>query len=752
MRRFPFVGSLKRHARLFVACVLASTLLPISFPSQVALAEGAIETRDNLTNNDDQSESPQISFGGNQLGASWGEREATSVGTARAALDGNFGERVTLNTGSKTKQQWPDVAVDASGTIHLAYASGNTIFYRRKPVGGTWSNAVTVGGDSFPNPVRIAVAPNGTIWVVWRDGAGTKVGFKFSDNGGAGWSGGNAGGVVASETGNMYAPDIAIGPDNVPHVVWYLLTGGADKGEIKYADWNGSQFRAGKLTNDGSELYDADPVITVDKNNVQHLVFRKQVSSDGTAWGITYARRDPGGKWSNFTQLAVSSGDAKYSPGIGIDDSGSIYVGYSEPFGKTTSRQVVLLAKPAGQTNWTKQTISNGRWDYRPVIAGSSASGLKAHVLYQEEQQPDKGEIIYARVRFTSNTPKATPVLDAGAEYTRNNAATLTFSNVSGGATGVRWRWGAPPTDQANDSNGWQAGLDPRQVPLPVPDGGCGALTLYTQVRANASLLQQGSSSDSITYDDNVSADAGVFNPNTSNLTSSYAAGANAGASGYTRETAYNFVLNGTDDCGGLKSYKINTGPETAINGDSAFVARLPFGAQASGPKAVTVVVTDKAGNQRTYPESVQLDLPGDSRPVVRSATVRISGGNTLQQTITITNANVTDTQYSAGFWGVFVATSRTPVDNSEINASGLAWTPIRVPDPTANSFTVAYDVTSGLNANGLNGAVGDYYVYLKFIDGAGNASEWTSAALQVTLSAGYATPKTFAPVIATAR
>jgi hypothetical protein len=379
---------------LFAALMIGVLFAIPAAQPQSSEALGRILLQSNISNTDDQSEIPQIAYGGGLLAASWGERFDSDIAFNATGVDSTWRRGLYLGTGSDTRYQNADVAVDASGNAHLVYAAGDKIYHRaRRPI-GSLTSARVVASSSFPNAVSVAIAPKGTIWVVWRDGTGSAIYYKFSRDGGLTWINGSDGGVVKREAKNMFAPDIAVDRDNVPHVVWYIREG-TFKGEIRVADWVGTRFATSSLTTDGSTLFDADPSIAVDGANVQHLVWRKQTGSN---WFIYYTRRPAHGVWENFTPLAITNGDAKYAPSVGVDLTGAVAVTYSKPM-SSSSRQIVLFSKLAGKSWEGPVALSKGRWDSRSSVAGAnSPTGITAHVVHQHERGTDDGEIIYSRV------------------------------------------------------------------------------------------------------------------------------------------------------------------------------------------------------------------------------------------------------------------------------------------------------------------------------------------------------------------
>jgi hypothetical protein len=406
MLRSPFAPRLTGlMARGFAAALLAGLVVftPAAQPQTIE-ALGRIVTQQNISNSSDQSELPQIDYNVGRLSAVWGERSAADIDMSTTGLGTTWPRALPFGTGSMTAYQNADVVIDSAGTTHFAYTSGNRVYHRARLASGKLTGQRSIASTTFPNALRMALGLDGRLWVIWRDGDGNAIYYKFSRDGGNSWSNGSDGGVVAAESGNMFAPDIAVDRASNPHVVWYLRSGGGAKGDIRFADWNGSRFGRASLTSDGAGLYDADPSITVDGLGVQHVVWRKQTGSN---WVIFYASRAPGGAWKGFTPLTTTKGDAKYAPAIGTDAVGDVYITFSNPQSGNT-RRIDLFSKQVGKGWEGPLPLSRGRWDSHSAVVGSTGSaGIMAHAVHQHEAGADDGEIIYSRVLIQSCTAAA---------------------------------------------------------------------------------------------------------------------------------------------------------------------------------------------------------------------------------------------------------------------------------------------------------------------------------------------------------
>jgi hypothetical protein len=140
---------------------------------------------------------------------------------------------------------------------------------------------------------------------------------------------------------------------------------------------------------------------------------------------------------------------------------------------------------------------------------------------------------------------------------------------------------------------------------------------------------------------------------------------------------------------------------------------------------------------------------------VVHAGDATADNAASIIQTLTFSNLNVTDNVYgpkeglssTREFWGLWIANTTNP--NATASDPSLQWFPVRVPDPDANPVAVKWSVFSGLNL-GLNpNKAGKYYVFVRFLDGAGNPSiPSTAIKVEVTLPAGYTFPTLYMPVI----
>ncbi len=377
----------------------------VAAADQVALAV-TLGPQENVSRTSEMSEAPQAAvFNNVSVRAIWGERytnEADNrIAVSEKTVGGPWSAIQTFREGTDVQYQWPDIAVTPDGTTHIIYAAGNRIFHRSRPNGGgAWSDRREIATSNFPNPVRAAAGPDGSVWAIWRDANGSAISFTRSTNGGLNWS--PASDIAQGNGVNLSMPDIAVGPDGAAHAVWFRR-GAANGNTIQTADWTGSGWTLGNIGNRGS--YAEDPSIVVDSNNVQHIVYRRQASDSL----IEYVSRAPGQGWTASTLAAQTSGNAGYAPSLAVDPSGGVHITYSSLVG--SGRDIFYTVKLPGRGFDTPVNVSenSGGWNTRSaVVATANTSGIVAHVFYQRgERGQDIDEIYYRTV--TSPSPCGTP-------------------------------------------------------------------------------------------------------------------------------------------------------------------------------------------------------------------------------------------------------------------------------------------------------------------------------------------------------
>jgi hypothetical protein len=690
----------------------------------------------------------------NQVAQYWSKADTAASSGGPTAFGG---------TGGDTDYTEAAITAGPDGTLYAVWIVQNSgINMKRKPAGGDWGSTQAIyNTTSFLAYVDIAVSSSGQIFVVWNQDFLYR--YTFSNDGGNNWSGA---GAVSSK--KPYKPVFVAGGANNTIVVAF----GSGDGHAYVSLWNGTSFVTSDLTPfkaSGDFFASAKP--SVAPNGKIYVVFR----NGSSAGGLYYSERQGDGSWP-VSKLA--GGKVYDASGISADAQNNLHISWS---GDATGRWVLYYAFKPAAGDWVGPVNASGIND--KIVADvdtATTIGARAYAHSVFETFDGSGGAAVRYQQFSGDSdgsgggsgPSATPLLEGGGTTTRNGLLTVSFSDVTGAPDGLRYHWDAAPTN----ADAWSAFASPITVPAPVgisPDT-CENHVLYTQVRKGT--VEGTVAQDGEQFDFGVQAQVNLVNPHMSGLPASYGLGvqdaytkADDGASDgdptYSRESFLYLGVNGQADCSHLANFHIpgsdsDPTPRTITNDTYTGPVALPQGS-AVGNRTIDVEVTDKLGNSKkwtttlTYDPASPTGTPTDTTglPVLApGGSFTADSAKSIIRKLTFSNISVDDNLYGkrenlaagAQFWGVWIANSTTDV---AADSATLIWYPVRVPSP-GSTFSVQWDLFSGLGfTSDLRNKSGTYYVYVRFLDGAGNPSQ-LALKTTVTLDAGYTIPTVQMPLL----
>jgi hypothetical protein len=748
-------------SRLFVALTFSMVLIAASLPQSAAHAmPAAIAVVANTTAPDStNTKLPDIAGSSNQVYMTSTPGDYNSGGSVRVwqKKDSDGAVPNGTNIGDASGQadyRTSTVAVGPGGVTYVSWVDrdSNTSYISSKPANGSWSGRKkVVGGGSGRTAPDMAVSSSGAIFLIWSEGG--KAIYRVSRDNGDSWSGG----VAVYGDAPYRRVSVAAGPNG------QVIAGYAsNKGQIVVGIWNGSSFDSKVIASSGGFL--ADATVSIGGNGKFYAAWR---SASG---GIYYAERQPDGSWPSSR---LAGGQAFGVVAINADPAGNIHIGWSSDL--SSKWDLYYAYKPVNSDWQGPQRVAFGVTLANPAITATISDATYGHVAVERFSG---GNPSLTYVLFKSGASTIPPVIDGtpqiegNAQFSNKTTVNVSLTNVNGKPTQVRYHWGAAPTDAdawidlANGTT-FQA-----NVPADAGTTSCTPLTLYTQV-SDGKTVQSGTRTASITIDRAVQASVMASNPNIASLATVYTplstndssvenGGATDGDPNYTRVRQFFLGVNNSGDCSGLKT--VVAGAFTAAVPEGGFSNAIPLpGDPTVGPKNISIVVTDNAGNTLNITKVITYDT-GDTDPsptvnntaglpvLQQGGTVAGDGTNSVLQTLTFSNIRVTDNLYDIdndrsndnSYWGVWIANSRTDVGAEDPN---LNWYPVRVSHTDPN-FSLKWSLFSGLNYGTAADKTGDYYTYVRFLDGAGNPSV-AALKLKTTLQSGYTFPSLSLPFIA---
>jgi len=619
-------------------------------------------------------------------------------------------------------------------TLYYAWASVNErrIKLRVRAPDGTWGPERTVHTSSGFAVFPTVAVSQGRIFVVWEDnrsGGGRTLYGKTSTDGGVTFSP-----IFTAVPDSVYSIPAAltVGPNGEVAIAYTFIVG--DFLAVSAGIWNGTSFATERVSPSGGSSF-GNPSIAYGSDGKLYVAYRGVQPT----LGAYVAERQSSGAWA---REPLASGEVEGRVNVVVDQDNTRHFAWQAKVSGTP--RIFYAYQPAGQARSTAAT-SGGGSIFNPYLAvGNTRSGL-AHVVV-ERFVGDVSRLYY--IQFEGRAvpvPDATPTI-AGtlsgqvAVVRMQDTIAITLTDQQNGPTELRWRWNTPLTPTEDDSGGWKplsaAATIATKPDLPM---NCTPVTLYTQVRNSANTGPVRSLQ--VRLDGTVDAAVAASNPYSKRKSRDFSdgttvadlassGGASDGDPDYTRAPVFYLELQSQSDCSGLRD--VATGPAgpasvmnqsfTVRNGTFANVVPLPTLPSSDGPTSVLVRVADTVGNTRDYNQQFVYDT---TAPTLSSTGPGVFSLGTTPSTLLVrlnfNGVQVSDNLYPApGYWGIWVANSRTPVADP-LTSDSLFWVPVETPGAGGQFSVPSWSLASGLPASQVT--PGDYYVYVRFLDGAGNPS-----------------------------
>jgi hypothetical protein len=656
--------------------------------------------------------------------------------------------------------------------LHLLYILTKTddkLYYRQSTnSGATWSARQEISGGGKSAAPNMTIDSAGNAHITWiNDQCGSSIYNVFYRVRSASGSL-SALSQPKSDCSTFQNRPIVTVAGGKPHVVFQ--NGSSSGAEIYYARLEGSQWINQNISASGS-VGSQNPAFASDGGNNLFVAWDENIGGHD----ILFKTSSNGGQtWSTAINLTNNSGLSTY-PYVGWSSTSQrAYIVWHDQNNIPGSPEEIWEREFNPATTITSdgfQVSKTASDSLNPVIALGPS---RAEVVWHDNT-PGKYQIydLGGLIKGGGSGCSGTLSLAGGAEMTKTNP-------VPGAITANCPDSGNPNQMQISVDAQLTSTTDPAPVPynqspsITIPSGGC-EHTVY--VRLFKDNIAGSVFEDKIKVDSSVNANVYAVNPNMAGLPPIYTqrispadaylgGGAKDGDPRYTRVRKFFLGVNDAADCAGLKEFSaLLTGePVISLTDNEGYTGSpaLP-GSGTPGSRSVTVLVTDTLGTGQEFSTPLIYD-PADIDP---SETVTNTSGlpvlnmsqnpsvasqattNNVLVNLLFNNIQVNDNLYGDGagpgtndYWGVWIANSPTDIS---AESPLLNWVPIAVPSPGA-TFSIEWSLFSGIDTPADRRA-GVYFVYVRFLDGAGNPS---AAVLktQITLLSPFSTPAVYTPVI----
>jgi uncharacterized repeat protein (TIGR01451 family) len=250
------------------------------------------------------------------------------TGNYAALLGQEFTFAPPLNlSNSPGSSQYPQIAVDESGTVHIAWEESEypyKTYYTQRKSDGTWSTPQSIVENLEEIYPILTVDSMGIVHILWRgympEGS-YEIFHVWRDTSGV-WSSPHN---ISNTSGESLLLYVAAADNGVIHVVWIDSTSGQDELYYAWRELDGTWSTPQSISGAFNVEYSAQ--LAVDKDNAVHVVW---LSGEWwpSDWNFYYARRDSNGTWSS-PQLCASLNDHA-EPHMVVDGNGNVHLVWND--------------------------------------------------------------------------------------------------------------------------------------------------------------------------------------------------------------------------------------------------------------------------------------------------------------------------------------------------------------------------------------------------------------------------------------
>jgi|GEM_PF-4332004 len=339
-----------------------------------------------------------------------------------------------VSTESSDHSYNPSLAVDASGTLHLAWYDGTDyggcgsdwdIFYKQKPSGGSWTTTEVVSTESteYSAYPSLSVDAAGSVHITWFDetnyggsGSDQDIFYKQKPSGGS-WTTTE---VVSTEsTGLSWNPSLSVDSAGTIHVAWEDGTNyggsGSDPDVFYKRKPSGGSWTTTEVVSTESTGLSWNPSLSVDSAGTVHVAWadRTYYSGSGEDEDIFYKQKPSGGSWTTTEVVSTESTAFSSNPSSSVDYEGTVHVTWddlTEYGGSGSDRDIFYKQKPSGGSWIAVEVVSTESTSLSKYPTSFVDSKGVLHVAWEDGTEYGGSgtdyDIFYKyRENFPPNTP-----------------------------------------------------------------------------------------------------------------------------------------------------------------------------------------------------------------------------------------------------------------------------------------------------------------------------------------------------------
>ena len=349
---------------------------------------------------------------------------------------------VSSPQGGQSDATTPEIAVDASGHIHVVWVNSNINF-------GVFYSRSTDNGSSFSAPKdldantsqsfapQVAVdATNGNVYVVWDDLLTTpksqiQIFFSASTNNGLAFS---ASQNISNDSGNASSPQMALDSNGNINVVWTDNSPGNNQIFFSRSSNQGTTFSAATTVFNQTAM-STNSLVAADANGNIFVVWQNGASkiANHDIWFASLSNGATNFSVAQNLSQSAASGIDSANPWLTVDQSGNVNVSWEEALTSTTQIFFTQSTNSGASFAAAANASNDNGYDTQVQIAAEAGGNLD-FVWSDDLPSPGNNQVFFSR--FTpAQAANTAPVVNAGADQTMTATGPTTPVTLSGSAT-----------------------------------------------------------------------------------------------------------------------------------------------------------------------------------------------------------------------------------------------------------------------------------------------------------------------------
>jgi len=271
---------------------------------------------------------------------------------------------------------YPSMEMDSNGVLHIVWIEddnsiGEVSYVQRRP-DGSWSTVTNVSNTpGSARQLQAALDPRGGVHIVWTEVTSNRVTIYHRARSPAGVWGATEDALSATNLPDASSPRMAVAPNGTIYLVWFSSTADYNDAFFTYRGTDGGWSAVQNI----SQIYGMgfDMEIALAPNGSLHVAWNDTGSSGYLS--VYYRQRRNDGQWLPLQKVSTNSMSHVYSFDMSVDSAATVHLVWAQGEGN------LIYTKRWVNQDWLPPVaITNATMSSYPAIV-ADRSGI-AHVVW----------------------------------------------------------------------------------------------------------------------------------------------------------------------------------------------------------------------------------------------------------------------------------------------------------------------------------------------------------------------------------